>query len=207
MKQYLTHLFAAICLLASIPVFSSTITNNEIDRFLTSIPITSDLLDKVKAKVKKDDDLSKKLSKAQLEGKYMREMISELKDWPEYPKLEALVKQSGFTSVDEWSLVVDRVFGVVSSAHWVVLVASMPIPNSDAAPALTRDTNLFDFLNNKKNDPKLRDKYGKQLAQMCKKLCYDQSDLPVVGARYKEIELVINKKNNSMMSETIISNK
>ncbi|MES9992376.1 MAG: hypothetical protein ABW098_10515 [Candidatus Thiodiazotropha sp.] len=195
MKQYLIHLIAVICLVASVPAYSSTITNNEIDRFLKSIPITTDLLDKIKAKVKKHDGLAKKLSKAQLEGKYMREMVSELKAWPEYPELESLVRKSGFASTEEWSLVVDRVFGVVSSAHWVVLVASMPMPNSDTTPVLTRDSNLFEFLNDKNTDPKLRDKYAKQLDEMCQKMCYDQSDLPVVGARYNEIESVIKKKH------------
>ncbi|WP_316367548.1 hypothetical protein [Candidatus Thiodiazotropha sp. CDECU1] len=195
MKHYLLTFFALAFLTTSMPALSSTITNAEIDKFLKSVPITSDLLDKVKAKIKKDDALSKKLSKAQLEGKYTREMVSELKAWPEYPALEAQVKQSGFDSVEAWSLVVDRVFGVVSSAQWVVLVASMPMPNSDAAPVLNRDTNLFEFLNDTNNDAKLREKYGKQLQEMCTRMCYDQSDLPVVGARFSEIKSVTNKKN------------
>jgi hypothetical protein len=195
MKQYISFLVAAIFLTLSIPAVSSTITNNEIDKFLKSIPITSDLLDKVSLKLKKDEAVSKKLAKAQLEGKYTREMTSAFKGWPEYSTLEALVKQSDFKSVEEWSLVVDRVFGVVTSAKWVVLVASTPMPNSDAAPALTRDTNLFDFLNNTNNDPKLREIYSKQLEEMCAKMCYDQSDLPVVGARLNEIESAMKKKN------------
>ncbi|MES9943411.1 MAG: hypothetical protein ABW080_00455 [Candidatus Thiodiazotropha sp.] len=195
MKHYLLTFFALAFLTTSMPALSSTITNAEIDKFLKSVPITSDLLDKVKAKIKKDDALSKKLSKAQLEGKYTREMVIELKAWPEYPALEAQVKQSGFDSVEAWSLVVDRVFGVVSSAQWVVLVASMPMPNSDAAPVLTRDTNLFEFINDTNNDAKLREKYDKQLQEMCTRMCYDQSDLPVVGARFSEIKSVTNKKN------------
>jgi hypothetical protein len=194
MKQYLSFLIATIFLTLSIPAISSTITNNEIDKFLKSIPITSELLDKVNVKLKKDEAVSKKLAKAQLEGKYTREMVSALKGWPEYSALEALVKQSDFTSVEEWSLVVDRVFSVVTSAKWVVLVASMPMPNSDEAPALTHDTNLFEFLSNTNNDPKLREKFSKQLEEMCAKMCYDQSDLPVVGARLNEIESVMSKE-------------
>ncbi|MEW8507426.1 MAG: hypothetical protein AB2598_12020 [Candidatus Thiodiazotropha sp.] len=195
MKHYMTHFFAAICLVLSLPANSSAITDNEIDRFLNSIPITTDLLDLIKAKIKKDEALSKRLAKAQLDGNYMRQMVSELKKWPEYPALEELVKQAGFDTAETWSLVVDRVFGVVSSARWVVLVASMPMPNSDAAPALSRDTNLFEFLANKNNDPKLRERYGKQLEEVCARMCYDQSDLSVVGARFHEIESVIHRKN------------
>jgi hypothetical protein len=194
MNKYLAHLFVAISFVISTPSFSSTITNSEIDKFLKSIPITSKLMDKVKAKVDKDNSLSKTLSSAQLEGKYMRKMVSEVKAWPEYPELELLVKKAGFESIDEWSLVADRIYGVVSSAHWVVLVASMPVPGSDAVPALNRDTNLFEFLNNEENDPKLRQKYGKQLEEMCAKLCYDQSDLPVVGSRYNEIDSAMKMK-------------
>ncbi|MES9972396.1 MAG: hypothetical protein ABW092_20375 [Candidatus Thiodiazotropha sp.] len=195
MKQYLLKLLTITLLIASMPALSSTITDAEIDKFLKSVPITSDLLDKVKAKVKKDHALAKKLSKAQLEGKYTREMANELKSWPEYATLETLVKQSGFDSVEAWSLVVDRVFGVISSAQWVVLVASMPMPNSDIPPVLTRDTDLFEFLNDTSNDAELREKYGKQLQEMCTRMCYDQADLPVVGARFQEIKSVTNKKN------------
>jgi hypothetical protein len=195
MKLSLIYLFSFIILIASMPALSSTITNEEIDKFLKSVPITSNLLDKVKAKVKKDDELAKKLAKAQLDGMYTREMVNALKTWPEYSALEGLVKQSGFNSVEEWSLVVDRVFGVISSAQWVVLVASMPMPNSTAKPVLTRETNLFEFLNDTNNDPELREKYGKQLEEMCTKMCFDQSDLPVVGARFSEIKTVTKRKN------------
>jgi hypothetical protein len=195
MKHYFTFLIAAIFLTATIPAFSSTITNNEIDKFIKSLPITSDLLDKVNTKLKQNEAVSKKLAVAQLEGKYTREMVSALKGLPEYSDLEVLVKQSDFNSVDEWSLVTDRVLGVITSAQWVVLVASMPMPNSDTTPVLTRETNLFEFLNNTSNDPKLRKKYSKQLKEMCEKMCYDQSDLQVVGARFNEIESAMKKKN------------
>ncbi|MEJ2592512.1 MAG: hypothetical protein P8178_14150 [Candidatus Thiodiazotropha sp.] len=186
-------LLATLCLIATPPVFAASITDDEIDRFLVSIPVTSDLLDQVRAKLKQDNGLSKKLAVAQLDGKYMREIVSSIKSWPEYPQLEKQVKTSGFDSVDDWSLVVDRVFGVVSSAHWVTLVASMPIPNGPK-PVLERDSNLFDYLGDEANDPKMREKYGRQLAEMCEKMCYDTADLPVVGARYNEIESVIKKK-------------
>jgi hypothetical protein len=193
MKHTLSLLFATICLIATLPVFAAAITDDQIDRFLVSVPVTSDLLDQVRAKLKQDEGLSKKLAVAQLDGKYMREIVSTIKSWPEYPELEKLVKTSGFDSVDDWSLVVDRVFGVVSSAHWVTLVASMPIPNGPK-PVLERDSNLFEYLGDEANDSKMREKYGQQLAQMCEKMCYDTADLPVVGARYNEIESVINKK-------------
>lgn len=194
MKKYLSLLFALVCLVISLPSLSSTITNSEVDKFLKSVSITSDLLDKVKAKVNQDDALSKKLAKAQLEGMYMREMTEAVKGWPEYTELEALVRKSGFGSVDEWSLVVDRVFGVVSSAQWVVLVASMPMPHSDDKPVLTRETNIFEYLQDENNDPKLRQKYAKQLDEMCAKMCYDRTDLSVVGPRYSEIKSVIKDK-------------
>jgi hypothetical protein len=193
MKKTLSLLFATICLIGTLPVIAATITNDEIDRFLVSIPTSSDLLDQVRSKLKKDTALSKKLAVAQLDGKYMRETVSAIKSWPEYPELEKLVKTSGFDSIEDWSLVVDRVFGVISSAHWVVLTASMPIPNGEA-PVLKRDSNLFDYLNDEANDAKMREKYSKQLAELCEKMCYDTSDLPIVGARYNEIESVIKKK-------------
>jgi hypothetical protein len=195
MKHYLSFLIATIFLTATIPAFSSTITNNEIDKFIKSLSITSDLLDKVNTKLKKDEAVSKKLAVAQLEGKFTREMVSALKGSPEYFDLEALVKQSDFNSVEEWSLVTDRVLSVITSAQWVVLVASMPMPNSNTQTALTRETNLFEFLSNTNNDPKLREKYSKQLKEMCEKMCYDQSDLQVVGARFNEIKSAMKEKN------------
>jgi hypothetical protein len=197
MKKYLSLLLAAFFLSLSIPAFSSAVTDDEIDKFLNSIPVTSDLLDTIKAKVDKNEPLAKKLAKAQLDGKYMREMMGEIEAWPEYSALESLVKQTGFENIEKWSLTVDRVFGVVSSAQWVVLVAAMPMPNSDTAPVLKRDTNIFEFLSDEKNDPKLREKYGKQLEEMCAKMCYDTADLNVVGARYSEIESVIKKQKKS----------
>lgn len=118
MKNFYSLLLATAFLSISIPAFSSAITNNEIDKFLKSIPITSDLLDKINTKLKKDEAASKKLSAAQLEGKYTREMVSALKGSPEYSALESLVKQSDFKSAEEWSLVTDRVLGVVTSAQW-----------------------------------------------------------------------------------------
>jgi hypothetical protein len=193
MKKVLSLFFAVLCLMGTLPVLATTITNDEIDRFLVSIPTTSDLLNQVRTKLKQDKTLSKKLAVAQLDGKFMRETVSAIKSWPEYPELEKLVKISGFDSVDDWSLVVDRVFGVVSSAHWVVLTASMPMPNGDT-PALKQDSNLFDYLNDEANDAKMREKYSKQLAELCEKMCYDSSDLPIVGARYNEIKSVIKKK-------------
>jgi hypothetical protein len=120
-------------------------------------------------------------------------MVKAAKQWPEYPKLEEIVTASGFSSIDDWSLVVDRVFGVVSSAHWVVLVASMPTSNSNTSK-LTVDTNLFEFIQNEDNDPELREKYRNELADMCEKMCYDESDLAVVGARYDEIQTIIKKR-------------
>ncbi len=197
MKKYLSLLLAVFLLSLSIPAFSAAVTNDEIDRLLNSIPITSNLLDEIKAKVDQDKPLSKRLTKAQLDGKYMREMMREIEAWPEHAALETLVKQSGFDSLDNWSLTVDRVFGVISSAQWVVLVASMPMPNSDAPPVFKRDSNIFEFLNDEKNDPKLREKYGKQLEDMCARMCYDKADLNVVGARYSEIESVIKKQKKS----------
>jgi hypothetical protein len=193
MKEYVIHLFTTLFLIVSIPAFSSTITNSDIDRLLKSTPITSHLLERVKTKVNTDDDLSTKLSIAKLEGQYMRELVNELRGWPEYPELEEMLKQSGFTSVDDWSLLVDRVFSVVSSVQWVVFMASNPKPNSDSTLLLTHEINLFEFLSNSKYDSRLRDKYEKQLEQMCEKLCYDRSDLSIIGARYREIEPIINK--------------
>lgn len=192
MKQHVSRLITALCLLSSAPVFPATITNSEIDQFIHSIPITNNLLVKVKAKVNQDGSLSKKLASAQLDGKYTRELVNEVKGWPEHSELEELVRQSGFESVEAWSLVVDRVFGVISSANWVVLMASMP--NAKAAPELTRETNLFEYLNDEKNDRASREKYGKQLQEMCAKLCYDRSDLPVVSARFDEIKTALGNK-------------
>jgi len=193
MKTPLSRLLILICLVVSPTAFSSTITDDEIDKFLVSVPKTRQVLDEIKAKIEKDRRISKQVAKAQLDGDYMREVTRVAKAWPEYPALEKLVKQSGFTSVDDWSLVVDRVFGVILSARWVVLTASMPRPNSDA-PLFSKDTNLFAYLGEEKNDPKLRKKYEKQLLEMCASMCYDTSDLAVVGPRYDEIESVITKR-------------
>lgn len=193
MKTPLSRLLVSICLLVSVPAFSSTITDDEIDRFLVSVPKTRQVMDEIKAKIEKDRQIAKQVAKAQLDGQYMREVARVAKEWPEYPMLEKSVRQSGFNSVDDWSLVVDRVFGVILSARLVVLTASMPRPNSDS-PALSTDTNLFAYLSEEGNDPRLREKYEKQLSEMCASMCYDTSDLAVVGARYDEIESVIAKR-------------
>lgn len=193
MNKIFATLVVILIFIIAVPAQSSTLTNQEIDKFIDSIPRTSQLLDRIKAKIKKHKSIFNSLSEAQLDGKYMRELTKAVKGWPEYSALEKLVVQSGFSSVEEWSLVVDRVFGVISSAQWVVLMAALPNPNTHD-PVLSQDTNLFAYLNEEANDPALRDKYGKQLAEMCVRLCVDTSDLSVVGARYDEIESTIKKR-------------
>jgi hypothetical protein len=60
------------------------------------------------------------------------------------------------------------------------------------SPALTMETNLFTYLSDKSNDSGLRKKFSDQLNEVCERLCYDTTDLPVVGARYEEVQSAIN---------------
>lgn len=191
MKIQLSVMIILFGLIQTTSVFAETITDAEIDKFVVSAPKTGATIKSIKAKINKDTKLSKLLSDAQVEGAYMRKLVKVVKEWPEYPALENSVKEAGFGSVDEWALVSDRVLGVIMSANWVVLTGSLQKPKSKS-PALTMETNLFTYLNDESNDSGLRKKFGDQLNEVCERLCYDTSDLPVVGARYEEVQSAIN---------------
>lgn len=171
---------------------AAAITDADVDRFLKSVPPTSESLKQIKARIESEKDLSKALTMAQLEGRLHREMVKLSGGWPEQDELKEQVKQTGFNSIEQWALIADRIMGVISSAQWVVAAASMPIPNSDE-PTLAPDTNLFAYLDDETNDTTLVQKYDEQLGEMCERLCYDSADLPVVGARYDEIKTMLKR--------------
>ncbi|MEJ2695003.1 MAG: hypothetical protein P8166_18840 [Candidatus Thiodiazotropha sp.] len=173
------------------PVAAKSITDAEIDKFLVSAPKTAATIQRIKGKIRKDKEMSKLLSDAQVEGGYMRQLVKLVKEWPEYSELEQSAKESGFSSVGEWAFVSDRVLGVIMSANWVVLTGSLKTAKSKS-PALTMKTNLFSYLNDESTSSGLRKKFSDQLKEVCERLCYDTSDLPVVGARYEEVQSAIN---------------
>jgi hypothetical protein len=191
MKIQLSVVIILFGLMQAMTVFAEAITDAEIDKFVLSAPKTGGTIQRIKGKIIKDKSLSKLLSDAQVEGAYMRKMVKIVKEWPEYPDLEESVKASGFSSVEEWALVSDRVLGVIMSANWVVLTGSLKTAKSKS-PALTMETNLFTYLSDKSNDSGLRKKFSDQLNEVCERLCYDTTDLPVVGARYEEVQSAIN---------------
>lgn len=172
---------------------SATLTDPDIDKFIRAVPVTAPALDSMKSKIERDDALGKTMTLAQMDGRRHRELIKLTAAWPEQAQLADQIKNEGFDSLKEWALVADRITAVIASAQWVVAAASMPIPGSDHA-TLDVDTNLFAYLQDEANDASLRSKYRQQLAEMCERMCFDTSDLPVVSKRYKDINAALENQ-------------
>ncbi len=191
MRKCLSAVLFVCCLVQSVSVAAETITNAELDMFLACAPKISATINRIRNQLNKEAKFSERLSTAQVEGNYMREMLRLVREWPEYPALEKAVKGVGFETVDAWSFVADRVLGVIMSANYVVLTGSLAEKESES-PALNVDTNIFTYLNDESNDPVLRMKFRDQLQEVCEKLCYDTADLLVVGARYEELQAALD---------------
>lgn len=168
-------------------IFADALSNSDIDKYLKAVPAVSGLLDQLAIEVKADRSVRKKISIAQMEARKNRELIKIFSNKPAIDQIEDRVKQAGFSDLSSWALTADRIEGVIMSTQWVIAAASI-----DADAPIKIGMNIFAYIDNEKNDLKWRNKYKRQILDMCKKICFDTTDSNVVKARYTDILKVLD---------------
>lgn len=170
-------------------VHADALSNADIERYVKSYPLVKKVLDKINTRISTDKKLDIDLAMAQMEGAMHRKIIVLINGWPEQVQLKNILQKQGFSKLEDWALVADRIGGVIMSASWVMGAASM---GSDKP--LREDMNLFAYLDDNRNDMALRKKYRLQFGEMCDRLCYEHSDIEMVRKNYTKITSVLNNE-------------
>lgn len=187
MWKYITKIITLVIVTIPLTCHADALTSTDIDRYLKSYPAVTDLLGQITKKIKKDDNVNTQIAVAQMEGRMHRKMAGIIGGWPEQVTLMEVLQKQGFKSIEDWALVADRISGVVMASTWVMAATAMGNNNKP----LREDLNLFAYLDDKKNDAALREKYRGQLDEMCDRLCYDKADIKIVRGKYAEIASVL----------------
>jgi hypothetical protein len=168
---------------------SQTISDDEVDRYLESLPKAAPHLDGIKDELLNggNKEISNQLMDAGMEGKGTRTAIAMGKDTEAVAALGQIAVQSGFDSLDSWALASDRVSSVLFAGVWVAATHALGKSDSD----VTRDTNVFEYIEDESIPQARRDKVKAQLDELCEQRCYDASDMQVVGPRYGEIKALL----------------
>jgi len=188
MRMYLVKLIMCVAILFPVAGYTAPLTDADVEYYIKTYPLVSDVLEKIYTKIGDNDDMSMDLAGEQIKGRMYRKTIEMIVGWAERKQLENIVIKQGFKNLADWALLADRIVSVNMSLKWVVGLASMTGDKS-----LNKNTNLFTYLDNNKIDMTLRKKYRQHLNEMCDRMCYEKSDLEMFRKNYAKISKVLNK--------------